>query len=80
MFELTPYLPAGISIVALITWFVRLEGGIKEAKGKIHELEKRERDVQPIVRQIALDVATIKSDLSWLKQGRNQNSNINNNN
>lgn len=75
------YLPIAVTAVALITWFIRLESGVKANKERITDLEQKEHDLQPILRQIALDIASIKADLNWIKGLNNNNNNqqVNNN-
>ena len=75
------YLAIAVTAVALITWFIRLESGVKANKERITDLEQKEHDLQPILRQIALDIASIKADLNWIKGLNNNNNNqqVNNN-
>lgn len=80
MQELLPYLPVAVTVVGVIYWFARLEGKGTDQGLRITTLEQKERDLQPIIRQIALDTASIKADLSWIKGERRVSPQINNNN
>lgn len=79
MQELLPYLPVAITVVGVIYWFARLEGKTTDTLLRVVSLELKERELQPIIRQIALDTASIKADLSWLKGDRHNSPQINNN-
>lgn len=80
MLETAPvYWPIALSVVALITWFVRLEYNSKENSNRIRALEIKEHDLQPVLVQLARDIAEIKTNLGWIMRD-SAKQNINNSN
>lgn len=72
--ELQNYWPIGVSIVGLIAWFARLEFNSADNRTRIRTLEEKEHDLQPVLTQVAKDIAEIKADLRWLKDGNRSNN------
>lgn len=80
MNDIPTYLPVVTAAVLLIAWFVRLEYNSKENRSRIRSLEVKEHDLQPVLVQLARDIAEIKANLGWLMRDSGKQVQQNNNN